>query len=502
MSDAPYRPENDGPLASPEEMATETAAGGGPTLIAVQAPFATPEKLERARELVRTLAVAHTNSALYPTTHPLVAQSLEELVAAVTALAVSGFLSVSVNIYKGTLFVENQVFPEESVTYRKLIEELLARGISAVTFSDGLSVGEAGSLVELLSETRITDAEAAHDYLDAHSVRNIAVAETTMLEDSGDEERNREVRARARESYDAGVGAMRDIETQAKLGKTMEVGALHRVVESLLDNLLQDPAAVLGLTAIKGHDDYTLNHSINVCILSLSLGSAVGLSADDLRSLGLAALLYDIGKVRISEEILGKAGPLTAEEWQLVKRHTEEGADLLKRLQLADKMPMIVAFEHHQRHDLMGYPDAVNGSEQHLFSKIVAVCDAYDAMTTMRPFRREIRPDKALSVLMQGRGKAYDPGVTKALVAMLGIYPMGAVVLLDDGTTAVVYRVNNDDLLHPRVKVLADSSGRWFEQPEILDLRLVDVNTGDALHSIAECVPAADAGVDDVWQYL
>jgi HD-GYP domain-containing protein (c-di-GMP phosphodiesterase class II) len=185
-----------------------------------------------------------------------------------------------------------------------------------------------------------------------------------------------------------------------------------------------------------------------------------------------------------------------------VKRHSEEGADLLKRLQLADKMPMIVAFEHHQRYDLLGYPESIGASEQHLFSKIVAVCDAYDAMTTMRPFRREIRPDKALAVLMQGREKAYDPGVTKALVAMLGIYPMGAVVSLDDGSTAVVYRVNNDDLLHPRVKILADPAGRWFDAPEVLDLRLIDPETGGALHSIVECVPAVEAGVDDVWQYL
>jgi hypothetical protein len=123
-------------------------------------------------------------------------------------------------------------------------------------------------------------------------------------------------------------------------------------------------------------------------------------------------------------------------------------------------------------------------------------------MTTHRPFRREIRPDKALAVLMQGRGKAYDPGVTKALVAMLGIYPMGAVVILDDGSTAVVYRVNNDDLLHPRVKLLSDAEGRWLESPEILDLRLVDTREGAPLHRITECVPAADAGVDDVWQYL
>ena len=495
MTDTPYRPENEGPLAGPDELGAELK------FVAVQAPFATPEKLERARELVRTLAVADTNAALYPITHPLVAQSLAELVDAVRALATFGFEDVTVNIYKGTLFVENQVFPEESVTYRKLIDELLAKGVSAVTFYSSMTAEEGAALIDLLGDATVTGIDAARSFLETRDVRGITLAETTTLDGTGDEERNREVRARARETYDTGTRAMRDIESQAKLGRVVEVGRLQEVVESMLDNLLQDPAAVLGLTAIKGHDDYTLNHSINVCILAISLGTALGLTQDDLRSLGLAALLYDIGKVRVPEDVLMKSGPLTSDEWALVKKHSEEGADLLKRLNISDKMPMVVAYEHHQRHDLLGYPDS-SGAEQHLFSKIVAVCDAYDAMTTNRPFRREIRPDKALAVLMQGREKAYDPGVTKQLVAMLGIYPMGAVVTLDDGTTAVVYRVNSDDLLHPRVKVLADAVGRWNEAPEVRDLRLVDTQTGLSLSSIAECISAAEAGVDDVWQYL
>ncbi len=499
MTDAPFRPENEGPLESPEKLASE-ARSVQPSFVAVQAPFATPERLEQARELVRTMAVAHTNAALYPTTHPLVSTTLGDLVKAVAGLVASGFPSVTLNIYKGTLFVENQVFPEESVTYRRLIEECLERGVSAITFLEGTNETDAASLVELLAQTSIADIEKATRFLEQKGALHVAVAETTTLE-SG-EEKNQDARNRARDSYDAGVNAMRDIEAQAKLGKVMELGPLQRVVESLLDNLLQDPAAVLALTALKGHDDYTLNHSLNVCVLALSLGSALGLPADDLRSLGLAALLYDVGKVRISEEVLSKAGPLTAAEWQEIKRHTEEGADLLKRLQLADKMPMIVAYEHHQRYDMMGYPESATDGEQHVFSRIVAVCDAYDAMTTNRPFRREIRPDKALAVLMQGRGKAYDPTVTKALVAMLGIYPMGAIVRLDDGSIAVVYRVNNDDLLHPRVKLLVDPSGSWRETPEMLDLRLVDPITGDAVRSIVEAVPAAEAGVDDVWQYL
>lgn len=496
MTDSPYRPENDEILPEPAQVAAEAR------FVAVQAPFSTPDKMERARDLVRTLAVADTNAALYPISHPLVAQSLTDLVNAVRRLAEQGLEEVTINIYKRTVFVENQVFSEESATYSKLVDALLARGISAVTFTPVLTAQDAAALVELIAEQRVTDIDAARDFLAARNVQGILVAETTTLEDTGAEERSREVRARARESYDAGVTAMRDVESQAKLGKALEVENLQHVVESMLDNLLQDPAAVLGLTAIKGHDDYTLNHSINVCILSLSLGTALGLGEEELRSLGMAALLYDIGKVRIPEDLLLKPAPLTNEEWSVVKRHSDEGADLLKRLQLGDKMPMIVALEHHRRHDLMGYPESTDGAEQHLFSKIVAVCDAYDAMTTQRPFRREIRPDKALAVLMQGRGKAYDPTVTKGLVAMLGIYPMGAVVTLDDKSTAVVYRVNNDDLLHPRVRVLIDSEGRWLEKPEILDLRWVDPATGEPVRSIAECIPAAEAGVDDVWQYL
>ncbi len=472
------------------------------TASASKSPFATTRKLECAKELLRALAVAQTNATLYPATHPLVSQSVNELAQAVAGLAQQGFPEVTVNIYKGTLFVENHVFPEESVTFRKLVEELLSRGVSALTLDRAFDKPDAAGLIALLAKDNVSDVESARACLEAQGAVNVHLAETTTLDDEAREAENKEGKAKARESYDAGVAAMRDVETQAKLGKIFDIEPLQRVVNTILDNLFRDPAAVLGLTAIKTHDDYTLNHAINVCILSLSLGSTVGLDAESLRSLGLSSLLYDLGKVRIPEDILNKQGPLTADEWQIVKSHAAEGADLLKRIQLVDQMPMIVAYEHHRRHDMQGYPEVDEGQEQHLFSKIVALADAYDAMTTRRPFRREIRPDKALAVLMQGRGKAYDPSLTKTFVAMLGIYPMGAVVTLDNSATAVVFRVNRDDLLRPRVKVLIDASGRWLDQPEVLDLRVISAESGGFERSIADCIPAVDAGIDDVWQYL
>lgn len=467
-----------------------------------EAPFSTPKKLARAKELLRALAVAQNNANLYPETHPLVRQGLDECVAAVRGLSDFGFEEITVNVYKGTLFLENQVFPEESVVHRKLIQDLLARGVSAITLEAEVTAEEMQVLVALITDTSIQDIDAATAFLDERDVATISVAETTTLEQEGSEAEGRENKARAREAYDVGVQVMQDVETQTKLGKVFEVEPLQNLVNNLLDNLFRDPAAVLGLTAIKGHDDYTLNHAINVCILAVSMGASLGLDAETLKSLGLSALLYDLGKVRIPEDILNKQGPLTSDEWQIVKSHTTEGADLLKRIQIVDQMPMVVAYEHHQRHDMQGYPDHDADNEQHLFSKVVALCDAYDAMTTRRPFRREIRPDKALAVLMQGRGKAYDPSITKSFVQMLGIYPMGAVVKMSDGTSAVVFRVNRDDLLRPRVKVLVDTEGRWFEDPAVVDLRVIDAETGQYPLAIEEAMPASEIGIDDVWQYL
>lgn len=482
-------------LETAEEIATLAAP-------AARAPFATAKRLDAARGVARALAVAQNNAALYPASHPLVVQSMQEFADAVATVMDLGFEEVTVNVYKATLFIENQVLPEESVTYRKLIEDLLARGVSALTLSFGFTPADASAVAAMINATEITTIEQARTYLENLGATNVTVAETTDLDDAVREAEERANKAAGKETYDRGVSLMRDVETQAKLGKVFEVEPLQQMVSALLDTLFKDPAAILGLTAIKGHDDYTLNHSLNVCIISISLGASLGLDSESLKSLGLSALLYDLGKVRIPEEILNKEGPLTADEWQIVKSHTTEGADLLKRIQLVDQMPMVVAYEHHQRHDLQGYPAPSAPQEQHLFSKVVALCDAYDAMTTRRPFRREIRPDKALAVLMQGRAKAYDPSVTKALVAMLGIYPMGAVVTLDDRSTAVVFRVNKDDLLRPRVKRVIDAAGRWLIDPETVDLRLINPETGTYDRTITECIPASDAGIDDVWQYL
>lgn len=497
----PHEPERDAQPATAEPIEQLDSAEDIARVASARTPFSTKGKLDLARELVRTLAVAQYNSTLYPDTHPTVAQAAAELVRAVSEVLDIGLDDVTLSVYKTTLFVENHVMPEESVTYRKLIEEMRARGIPALRLARDFDGSDATLVVRLLNASDVTDKDSAEEFLVKAGATGVSVTELTVVDEAAEAgQEDPEIKAAARSAYDAGIAAIRDVETRVKLGKVFEVDQLQLTVASLLDVLFRDSAAVLALTAIKSHDDYTLNHSINVCIIAIAMGATLGLERETLKSLGLSALLYDLGKVRVPGDILNKEGPLTNDEWRIVKSHTIEGADILRRIQLVDSMPMIVAYEHHLRHDLQGYPEDTDTREQHLFSRVVALSDAYDAMTTRRPFRREIRPDKALAVLMQGRGKAYDPALTKALVAMVGIYPIGAVVRLSDSSTGVVFRINTDDLLRPRVKVLIDAEGRHVEDPFVVDLRLVPED-GRTL-GIIECLPSADAGIDDVWEYL
>ena len=239
---------HDDRLETAEEMATLAAP-------ATRAPFATPKRLEKARDLARALAVAQNNAALYPASHPLAVQSIQDLTAAVAAIFEIGFEDVTINVYKATLFIENQVLPEESVTYRKLVVDLLARGISAVTFGPGFGEAAAAAVTELLNTPDIASIEQSTAFLRHRGAASVAVAETTDLDDSVREEEERENKARGRETYDRGIELMRDVETQAKLGKVFEVEPLQHMVSSLLDTLFKDPAAILGLTAIKGHDE-------------------------------------------------------------------------------------------------------------------------------------------------------------------------------------------------------------------------------------------------------
>ena len=249
--------------------------------------------------------------------------------------------------------------------------------------------------------------------------------------------------------------------------------SLQRCVQSVVNICLEDAHSVIGLAQIKDYDEYEYHHAVNVAILSVILGLALGLERTALNDLGVCALFYDLGNYKIPREILDKQGKLTEEEWRVIRRHPMLSVSTIMKLQRfspALLRRMVVAFEHHIAYDGSGYPEALRGWGTDLYTRIIAVSDVFDAMTTRRPARTALTADEALRLLMRDAGSRFDPLVVKVFVNTVGIYPVGTVMQLSDGTYGVVLIGGREPHLdRPKVKIVADGSRRQ------VDGRLVDL---------------------------
>jgi HD-GYP domain-containing protein (c-di-GMP phosphodiesterase class II) len=207
-------------------------------------------------------------------------------------------------------------------------------------------------------------------------------------------------------------------------------------------------------------------------------------------TLGLAALLHDIGKVRVPLEILTKPGKLTADEHEIMRRHPVYGAHLLRNLAGQNKLAMVVAFEHHANYDLSGYPQITTKNHPHLLARIVQVADAFDAATTSRrAYRKPATPEYAMSMVLGGAGTVFDPVVPAVLVRVLGVYPVGTVVELNTGDLGVVRRPGARDVTRPTVGVVRTGDG---ESDAPYEINLED----DGAPCIVRSRDPVDVGVD------
>jgi HD-GYP domain-containing protein (c-di-GMP phosphodiesterase class II) len=285
-------------------------------------------------------------------------------------------------------------------------------------------------------------------------------------------ESEKDPRERARRAFLGAVAVTRAAMARTRVGKPVDFRAAQRVVQSVVDLLLEEEFSLLGLTVLRDYDAYTFHHSVNVCILSIVLGKRLGLSRRELNELGVAALFHDIGKVTLPRALLDKPGRFDESEWRRMKRHPAEGARLLLRLGGMGRLVMqsvLVAFEHHQRHDLSGYPAGRIPRPQHLFSRIVAIADCFDAMGADRPYREKpLRREEILGHIMVRAGSHFDPVLVKILANAVGVYPVGTVLVLGGGVWALVIGSAPPDAPdRPLVRVVRDASGGPADGPEI-----------------------------------
>ncbi len=242
------------------------------------------------------------------------------------------------------------------------------------------------------------------------------------------------------------------------------------VLNMIIDDLKSNQQVMLMLSSIYVKDLYLYNHSLNVSLYSISIGMGKGLNRQQLQELGLGALLHDLGKTIIPLSILEKKGPLTKEEYDLVKKHSEEGFNILRKEHGIPLTSAHCAFQHHERLNGHGYPRGLKGNEIHDFAKIVAIADVYDAVVSERVYKEPRLPHEGLELLYTGVNRDFDMELVDIFKNTIAIYPIGTNVTLSSGESGIVVDINNQCPSRPIIRILEDK-----EKGELKDFYEVDL---------------------------
>lgn len=419
------------------------------------------------REFLTSLAAARRNVVFYPPQHPAVQQSLGDLHAALRHMRVARE-PVVLTFFEGDLVVDDRVLTEESVLFDQLIRDVSALGVDSIEIQADVTREELATAVGIISADP-SDVEAAggiERMIDAASLPTVhfgrVVVTDAEAEWVGDG-------THGRQAYENAVGLVREFDTVLRGGRQISSASVRAAVSGLVDGVLQQRGELLQLTAMRDYDDYTFYHSVNVAILALGLGSIISCEPRFLTALGTGALLHDVGKLTIDRELLNKPGALTPEEWQMMREHPVAGARIVSGIPGIDRSAAIIALEHHIAYNGSGYPQTRRdgGIHQHLASRIVAVADAYDAMTSRRAYSAARSQTEAMRLIADNAGHTLDPVLARLFIGMLGAYPPRSVVRLDDGRLAVVMRPGEDDPVRPLVRVIAAPDGELVEPYEV-----------------------------------
>ncbi|MFD1737734.1 HD-GYP domain-containing protein [Bacillus salitolerans] len=255
------------------------------------------------------------------------------------------------------------------------------------------------------------------------------------------------------------------------------------IIRNIILELKDNKDLLSLLTDVVVHDHYIFTHSLNVTLYSLAIGIEMKLPEKQLEVIGLGAILHDVGKMMVSLDVLLKPERLTADEFNEVKKHTTYGYDLLRKLSTIPLMAAHCAFQHHERLDGSGYPRGIKSDEIHIFGKIIAVADVFDAVTSNRVYRKAMLPNEGLEILYAGAGHHFDSKIIEAFRNSVAIYPIGITVTLNNGLSGVVVKQNSGYCDRPFIRIL-ENDGVELQEP-------YEVNLKDRLDLvIVECILA------------
>jgi putative nucleotidyltransferase with HDIG domain len=421
-------------------------------------------------ELVRRLAAALRGAQLYAAGHPLVTRNVTAL-ADTLAVVHASVASIAIGIVGEELVVGDVPVPKAAETMGELMRRLQQAGIERIVIDRGVQSSELEQLVQTLGRS-----DAAKD--PSSALARLPHIRVGRLQVEARVDAGGGVPATFRRLYDDAVSVAGTLWDSAQTEGMPDADASRGIVDSLAQAVAQNRTALLALTALKNYDNYTFTHMVNVSILTMGQARGLGIDGALLREFGLSALMHDIGKVRTPSEILNKPDRLTDQEFAILKRHTVEGAEILRRTPEMPALAPVVAFEHHLRADGSGYPAGVVRPQLNLGTMLCGIADVYDAMRSQRVYQEAFPTDRILAVLQRNDGAQFDQHLVRRFAQLVGIYPAGNLVRLDTGEIAVVIKTYAPDPYRPKVRVLVSREGTRLEQP--FDLNLWEAPEGQA----------------------
>jgi HD-GYP domain-containing protein (c-di-GMP phosphodiesterase class II) len=277
-------------------------------------------------------------------------------------------------------------------------------------------------------------------------------------------------------------GLVRTVMQDARLGRAIELDQVSPMVQNITESILRNPGALMSLLRIKTADDYTFLHSVSVCTLLVAFCRSRGMDAETTYQGGLGGLLHDTGKALVPDKILNKPGPLTDEEFAVIKQHPKNGYEILLKTPEIGPIPLDITLHHHERRDGSGYPDKQGEGAISELAQMAAIVDVYDAITADRCYHKGLPAAEALRKIYEWSKFHFNPSYVQQFMRCVGIYPVGTMVMLESGRLAVVVEPHETNLLAPKVNVFFNTKRNVHIRPEMVDLsRPVGFGGGDKI---------------------
>lgn len=383
-----------------------------------------------------------------------------------------------------SLFTEDEVKrPVQAPATQDIIENLEKKMISVSRLQKGMTVVELDRpwtdipvvfqeiTISKDSEIEMLQQYCQHVYIDSISYRTIyarslssrkrnVIYQRPQLSAQQASTSLREELPKAKKAFDKSKAHIHQLMKDVERDSQIDIDGCRTLVASCVDSILSNETAMFWLSKIKDKDNYTAEHCVRVAILAIAFGKFLQLPRDELEMAGLCGMLHDVGKMKIPQQILNKPGELSPDEYQIVKEHTVLGYVFLRNHGGIDEQVCTAAYNHHERLNGDGYPRHIESQLLSLYDRIIAIVDSYDAMTSDRCYRKGMPPSQALSVLYKEQGIHYDSKLVQEFIQMVGVYPIGGLVELNDGKIAIVLAVNEEHKLEPVVEIFTDIYGK------------------------------------------